>query len=82
MQTSMKISAAVALQQRFSDCVPFGGDDNWADHEIAGCVFKDAGAWPTIRKAVETDGERDGREYSSGLPGLGEHEGGLPLLCQ
>jgi hypothetical protein len=40
MQTSMEISAAVALQQRFSNCVPFDGDDNWADHEITGCVSK------------------------------------------
>ena len=42
MQTSMGISAASALQHRFSDCAHFHNDHNWVDQEIAGCVFKDA----------------------------------------
>ena len=68
MQTSMEISAAVALQQRFSDCVPFGGDDNWADHEIAGCEFKDA---------------RLGRRYAKLLKRMGSAMGeSIPLVCQ
>jgi Transposase DNA-binding len=68
MQTSIELSAAVALQQRFSDCMAFGGDDNWADREIAGCVFKDA---------------RLGRRYAKLLKRMGSAMGeSIPLVCQ
>src|SRR3954454_11402729 len=39
-------------------------------------------AGPTVACAARPDGGRDGREHPARLPGLGQHQGGLPLLLQ
>ena len=68
MQTSMGISAATALQQRFLDRAPFHDDDNWADQEIAGCVFKDARLGCRFGKLLKRIGSAMGES--------------IPLVCQ
>ena len=68
MQTSTGVSAAAVLQQRFSDCALFHDDDNWADHEIAGCVFKDARLGCRFGKLLKRMG-----------CAMGES---IPLVCQ
>ena len=82
MQMPVEICSVAAPRLR-----PFEGDaardgDKWADPEIAGCVFKDARLGCRFGKLLKADGLRHGREHSSGLPGLGEHQSGLSLLGQ
>ena len=68
MQTSTGIFAAAAPQQRFSDCALFHDDDNWADQEIAGCVFKDARLGCRFGKLLKRIGSAMGES--------------IPLVCQ
>lgn len=53
----------------------------WMDRELAGCKFKDVRLGKRFRKLFEQLSDGVG-EYSLGLSGLGEREGGLPVFLQ
>ena len=68
MQMSERMSAVAPLRHWRVDCEPPLEDTTWADHEIAGCAFKDA---------------RLGRRFGKLLKRIGSAMGeSIPLVCQ
>ena len=54
----------------------------WIDREIAGCQFADERLGRRLRELLVRMAGAMGGEHPARLPGLGRHQGGLPLLRQ
>ena len=53
---------------------------SWIEEELAGCTFVDERLEKRFRKLFEQMSSRIRSEYPVGMPGLGEHEGCVPIL--
>ena len=59
------------------------GANAWIDDEVAGCRFADERLAKRPRELLDRMAAGAiGGEHPPGLPGLGRHAGGLPLLLQ
>jgi hypothetical protein len=58
--------------------IPLG--DHWSRSEIDEMAFKDARLGRRCGYLLCRLSDRMGRDDPSGLPGLGEHQGGIPVL--
>jgi hypothetical protein len=59
-----------------------GSISRWFDREIAGCSLADRRLTKRLRSLLERMGDAMGASIPLALPGLGEHQGRLPLLFQ
>lgn len=60
----------------------YGAWSVWFDRGTAGCSLADARLHKRLRTLLERMGGAMGEKHSAGLPGPGEHQGGLPLRRQ
>ena len=51
--------------------------ETWIDRETAGSNFKDERLCRRFKMLLKGIGGADGKKHSFGVPGLGEHEGGI-----
>ena len=55
---------------------------DWVDDELAGCRFADERLGRRLHALLGQMAGAMGESIPAGLPGLGRHQGGLPLLHQ
>jgi Transposase DNA-binding len=58
------------------------GDQTWIDRECAECHFKDVRLQKRLGMLLEQMSAGVGESISFCLPGLDEHQGGIPVLFQ